>query len=92
MNILCATPTPVTYIPALMRKAPAMSAGRSNKSHRTRVGHYLLLLALWLMLVGLGFAANHFAQEGADSADFAYVLFTASVAVALLDQLWRLKS
>jgi hypothetical protein len=58
----------------------------------TGVAHYAWLFALWVLLLGIGLAANHFARNDDDFADFAYVLFTATVAVALLDQLWKMKS
>jgi hypothetical protein len=84
--------TPVTYsAPRHVRETVQMAGDRANKQERKRVAHYVCLFALWVLLVGLGFAANHFASNGDDSADFAYVLFTASVAVALLDQLWKMK-
>jgi hypothetical protein len=69
-----------------------MTGARANKQERKRVAHYVCLFTLWVVLVGLGFAANHFGGNGDDSADFAYVLFTASVVVAVLDQLWKIKS
>ena len=70
-----------------------MSSGRAKKQQRSPgIAHYAWLFALWVLLADIGFAANHFGRNDDDFADFAYVLFTASVAVALLDQLWKMKS
>lgn len=68
-----------------MRDGPA-----KKQAGNIGIAHYAWLFALWVVLVGIGFAANYFARN--DVADFGYVLFTATVAVALLDQLWKLKS
>ena len=74
-----------------MQKAARMTAGQAgNQKRDTAIGHYAWLFALWVLLIGLGFAANHFGRNS-ELADFAYVLFTASVAVALLHQLWKMK-
>jgi hypothetical protein len=79
--------------PKIVQKANAMSSGRAKKQQRSLgIAHYAWLFALWVLLVGIGFAANYFGRNDDDFADFAYVLFTASVAVALLDQLWKMKS
>jgi hypothetical protein len=76
-----------------MQKVPRMAAGRIKKQEQgASIGHYACLFALWVLLIGLGFAANHFGRNDDDLADFGYVLFTASVAVALLHQLWKLKT
>ena len=74
-----------------MQKAARMSGSEARNQERgTAIGHYAWLFALWVLLIGLGFAANHFGRNS-DLADLAYVLFTASVAVALLHQLWKMK-
>jgi len=74
-----------------MQKAARMTGSQARNQERgTAIGHYVWLFALWVLLIGLGFAANHFGRDS-ELADFAYVLFTASVAVALLHQLWKMK-
>jgi len=74
-----------------MQKVARMTDARARSQERaTAVGHYACLFAIWVLLMGLGFAANHFGRNS-ELADFAYVLFTASVAVALLHQLWQMK-
>jgi hypothetical protein len=70
-----------------MRDGPA-----KKQDGNIGIAHYACLLALWVVLVGIGIAANHFARNDDDFSDLAYVLFTATVAVALLDQLWKMKS
>ena len=75
----------------LMHKAARMTDDQFTKEERgTAIAHYAWFFALWVLLIGLGFAANHFGRDS-ELADFAYVLFTASVAVALLHQLWEMK-
>jgi len=70
-----------------------MRHGRAKKQQgNIQIAHYAWLFALWVVLLGVGFAANHFARNDDDFADFAYVLFTATIAAALLDQLWKMKS
>ena len=74
-----------------MQEAARMAGSQARNQERgTAIGHYAWLFALWVLLIGLGFAANHFGRNS-ELADFAYVLFTASVAVALLHQLWKMK-
>ena len=73
-----------------MQKAARMTGRQARNQERSTAGHYAWLFTLWVLLIGLGFAANHFGRNS-DLADFAYVLFTASVAVALLHQLWKMK-
>jgi hypothetical protein len=75
-----------------MQKVASMTDARARSKERAMaIGHYACLVAVWVLLIGLGFAANHFGRNSDDPADFAYVLFTASVAVALLHQLWKMK-
>ena len=75
-----------------MQTAARMTGDQAKKKERTiGIAHYAWLFALWIGLIGLGFSAIHFARNGDDAADYAYVLFTASVAVVVLDQLWKMK-
>ena len=76
---------------ALTRKVTRMTGEQVRKERNTGIAHYVRLFALWVLLIGLGLAAIHFAQSGDDSGDYAYVLLTASLAVALLDQLWKMR-
>ena len=76
---------------ALLRKVTRMTGERVRKVRSTGIVHYVRLFALWVLLLGLGLTAIHFAQSGDDSGDYAYVLLTASLAVALLDQLWNMR-
>ena len=74
-----------------MQKAARMTGSQARNQERgTAIGHYAWLFTLWILLIGLGFAANHVGRDS-ELADLAYVLFTASVAVALLHQLWKIK-
>ena len=59
---------------------------------RTWLSHYVHLFALWVLLIGVGFTATYFARNGDEPADYAYLLFLASLGVVLLDQLWKIES
>ena len=75
------------------RRGEEMAGERVKETElRTWLSHYVHLFALWVLLIGVGFTATYFARNGDEPADYAYVLFSASLVVVLLDQLWKIES